>query len=462
MQNTQIPIGLAFRSADRIVAVRKSEIMGKSIRHSIVGPTAGKYKYEIREIVALANELQDMGLSIIWENIGDPIHKGELLPEWMKETVVNLVRDDDTWGYTATQGDLDTRKFLCQLTNKRGGVRVRPEDILFFNGLGDAVARMFGSMKREARIIGPSPAYPTHSSAESAHSGYEHVTYELMYNNEWDPNLEEIENKIKYNDTIAGILVINPGNPTGAVYKRETLEKIVDIARRYGVMVIADEIYQAITYNGAQTTLLSDVIEEVPGIALKGVSKEFPWPGGRCGWFEVYNQHTDRSFREYIDSIVHAKMLEVCSTSLPQLAIPLIMGDERYPAHLESRRKKFEARTNEAVEILEKVKGISVVRPQGAFYMAVVFESGVLTDKQTLNIRDNKIQAFVEKQLDNLELDKRFVYYLLAAKGICVVPLTGFCYSRFGFRITMLECDDSKRVQTWHTIADAISEYISS
>ncbi|MBN2529203.1 MAG: pyridoxal phosphate-dependent aminotransferase [Deltaproteobacteria bacterium] len=436
--------------------------MGKSIRHSIVGPTAGKFKYEIREIVALANELRAMGLDIIFENIGDPIHKGEMLPDWMKEIVVDLVRDDDTWGYTATQGDLETRKFLCARTNARGGVHIRPEDIIFFNGLGDAVARMFGSMKREARIIGPSPAYPTHSSAESAHSGYDHVTYDLMPDDNWNPNLEEIEKKIKYNDTIAGILVINPGNPTGAVYSRQTMETIVDIARRYGVMVIADEIYQEITYNGAHSTALGDIIEEVPGISLKGISKEFPWPGGRCGWFEVYNQHTDRSFREYIDSIVHAKMLEVCSTSLPQRAIPLIMGDQRYPAHLERRRRMFEARTNEACDIFSKVRGIRVIRPQGAFYMSVVFEDGVLNDKQTLRIRDSKVQAFIETRLANLELDKRFVYYLLAARGICVVPLTGFCCTTYGFRITTLECDDEKRVHTWNTIADAIDEYLNS
>ena len=436
--------------------------MGKSIRHSIVGPAAGKFKYEIREIVALANELKDMGIEITFENIGDPIHKGELLPEWMKEIVSNLVRDDETWGYTATQGDLPTRKFLCERTNLRKGVRVRPEDIIFFNGLGDAVARMFGSMKREARIIGPSPAYPTHSSAESAHSGYEHETYRLLPNNNWNPDLDEIEKKVRYNDTIAGILVINPGNPTGAVYNRDMMLKIVDIARRYGVMVIADEIYQEITYNGAESTLLSDVIEEVPGIALKGISKEFPWPGGRCGWFEVYNQHTDRSFREYIDSIIHAKMLEVCSTSLPQRAIPLIMGDDRYPAHLERRRRLFEARTNEACEIFNQVKGIKVIRPRGAFYMAVVFEEGVLNDKQRLIIRDSKVQAFIESRLGDLELDKRFVYYLLAARGVCVVPLTGFCCTTPGFRITTLECDDKKRVKTWHTIADAITEYLNS
>ena len=106
---------------------------------------------------------------------------------------------------------------------------ISDDDIVFFNGLGDAVAKIFGFLKREARIIGPSPAYSTHSSAEAAHSGYSHLTYELDPDNGWMPDLEDIENKIKYNDAIAGILIINPDNPTGAVYPRKILEQIVDI-----------------------------------------------------------------------------------------------------------------------------------------------------------------------------------------------------------------------------------------
>jgi aspartate/methionine/tyrosine aminotransferase len=346
--------------------------------------------------------------------------------------------------------------------NKRGGVQITADDIVFFNGLGDAVARLFGAMKREARVIGPSPAYPTHSSAEAAHSGYDHVTYGLRYEDNWSPDLAELENKVKYNDTIAGILIINPGNPTGAVYSRDTIERIVDIARRYGLMVIADEIYSNITYNGATMTCLSDVIAEVPGISLKGISKEYPWPGGRSGWIEVYNQPADRSFSEYVTSIVQAKMLEVCSTSLPQRSIPLVMGDPRYEGHLENRRRIFEARTNEAVAIFEKVPGISVVRPRGAFYMSIVFNPGVLRPDQTLPIDNPDIRAFVEARLSGLELDKRFAYYLLAARGICVVPLTGFCCPLHGFRITTLECDDEKRVGTWHRIAQAITDYVNS
>jgi aspartate/methionine/tyrosine aminotransferase len=209
-------------------------------------------------------------------------------------------------------------------------------------------------------------------------------------------------------------------------------------------------------------TLLSDVIEEVPGIALKGISKEFPWPGGRCGWMEVYNRHADKSFEEYIASIVNAKMLEVCSTSLPQLAIPKVMGDPRYKEHLLNRCTVFESRTNEAVEIFKKVDGVSVMRPQGAFYMTVVFNPDVLNGRQSLPIDNPEIKEYITPLLDGLEFDKRFAYYLLASKGICVVPLTGFYCKRPGFRITTLECNDKKRVATWNTIAEAIRQYINS
>ena len=297
------------------------------MRRDIVHVGSGQLTYEIREIVAVANELAEMGVDITWENIGDPIHKGETLPAWIKEIVQGLVEKDATWGYVATPGVPDTREFLAKLTNSRGGYQVTADDILFFNGLGDAVAKIFGFLKREARILGPSPAYSTHSSAEAAHSGYEHLTYELDPANHWMPDLADIENKVKYNDSIAGILLINPDNPTGAVYPKEVLEAIVDIAKRYRLFLICDEIYGNIVYNPEETCPLSDIIGDVPGMALRGISKEYPWPGSRCGWIEVYNQDKFPMFATYIKTIRDAKMLEVCSTSLPQYSIPLVMGD---------------------------------------------------------------------------------------------------------------------------------------
>lgn len=418
--------------------------------------------YEIRAIVAVANELKKLGVEITWENIGDPVQKGEKIPQWIKDIVIQLVSEDKTYGYVATQGVPETRKFLADQVNKRGGYQISPDDIIFFNGLGDAVSTIFSLLKREARVIGPSPAYSTHSSAEAAHSGYDHLTYDLDPENNWLPDLNDIENKIKYNDSIAGMLIINPDNPTGSVYPRPFLEKIVEIAKRYELFLICDEIYANIVYNGAETVNLSEIIGGVPGMAMRGISKEFPWPGSRCGWIEVFNQESNPEFKNYIKSLINAKMLEVCSTSLPQYAIPLIMGNPNYQAHLKMRRERYEYRAYEACEIFSKVNGIRVVKPQGAFYMSIVFKDAVLNAQQTLPIENIAVEKYIVDKVSGVEVDKRFVYYLLGATGICVVPLTGFCCTRKGFRITLLEADDEKRKWTWNTIAENINKYVTS
>ena len=153
---------------------------------------------------------------------------------------------------------------------------------------------------------------------------------------------------MRYNPSIAGILLINPDNPTGVVYSRSTLESVVEIARQFDLFVMCDEVYINITYNGARAVHLSDVIGEVCGLSLKGISKEIPWPESRCGWIEFYNQDVDPIFARFAKSLVDAKMLEVCSTTLPQRAIPRIMGDARYAAHLAGRAAEFPRRATAA------------------------------------------------------------------------------------------------------------------
>lgn len=433
-----------------------------NLRRNILHDGSGQLTYEIREIVAFANKIQDLGVPITWENIGDPIQKGEKLPGWIKEIVIDLVEDDSSYSYSTTQGNPETRKFLAKQVNQRGGCQVSSDEIIFFNGLGDAVGKIFGYLKREARVIGPSPAYSTHSSAEAAHSGYKHLTYKLDPDNNWMPDVEDLRKKVKYNDSIAGMLLINPDNPTGAVYPPEILEEMVAIAREHRLFMICDEIYANIIYNGSDTASLSEVIGDVPGMALRGISKEYPWPGARCGWIEVYNQDKYPAFKTYIETLINAKMLEVSSTNLPQLSIPLVMGDPRYQDHLERRKNMFSQRADEAYQIFSKVDGVQVIKPQGAFYMTVLFEDGVLNEQQKLNIEEPKIRELVESNVQDVTLDKRFVYYLLGATGICVVPLSGFASNKNGFRLTLLETDDETRIKTWNIIAGNIERYLAS
>jgi alanine-synthesizing transaminase len=432
------------------------------IRRNIVHEGTAYLTYEIREMVEVANHLKSLGMEITWENIGDPVNKGEKLPEWIKEIVRNLVLEDHTYAYVATQGIPETRQFLAEQVNRLGGCQITADDVLFYNGLGDAVARIFGLLRHDARVIGPSPGYSTHGSSEAFHAASEHLTYRLDPYNDWHPDINELEQKIRSNNSITGILIINPNNPTGSIYPLSALEQIIRLAQKYHLFVMCDEIYTHIIYEDKQTARLCEKIGTCPGMALRGISKEYPWPGSRCGWIEIYNQDRHPVFQKYVQSLISAKRLEVCSTSLPQYSIPLIMGDPRYPEHLEKRRTLFEKRTHEAFEIFSRVEGIAVNKAKGAFYMSILFEPGRLNNKQCLQIENNKVKTYIEKMIPRVAPDKRFVYYLLAATGICVVPLTGFFCDKLGFRVTLLECNDEKRRWTWETIARCITEYLAS
>jgi aspartate/methionine/tyrosine aminotransferase len=311
-------------------------------------------------------------------------------------------------------------------------------------------------------VIGPSPAYSTHSSAEAAHAGVDPLMYKLDPENNWYPDLNDLRSKIIDDHSISGILIINPNNPTGTVYPYETMNGIVKIAEEYDLFIVCDEVYSEITYNGKVSTPLSDIVNDVCGISMRGISKELPWPGARCGWIEVYNKDKDPMFEKYIETVVHAKMLEVCSTTLPQKVIPSVLSDPRYKEYHTNRNKQYEVRSKFAYDALREIDGVIVNQTDGAFYMTVAFENGVLNDKQRLELSDNKIKDYIEEITDGVAHDKRFVYYLLGATGICVVPLTGFSCDLYGFRVTLLETDTEKFEWIFTTIAENIKVYLNS
>jgi alanine-synthesizing transaminase len=430
------------------------------MRANLVSPSSSQLSYAIREIVGFAELVRHHGVDVTWENIGDPIAKGERVAPWIRDIVHEVVELQDSWGYCPTEGFLEAREALAEHVNNRPGARVTASDIIFFNGVADAVSKVYGFLSPHARIIGPSPAYSTHSSAESAHCALPHLTYDLDPENGWMPDLADLRRKIEAYPSVAGILIINPNNPTGAVYPPEILEEMVALAREFGLFLIADEIYIHMVFPGVPTVHLSEVATEVPAIVMRGISKELPWPGSRCGWIEVLNRSADQNFSAYVDSVIAAKRLEVCSTSGPQLTVPRIFGDPRYAGHLEARARVFAARADEAWEALRDVPGLKVNRAQGAFYMTALFEHGALDGVNRLPIADSGLRELVEQHSVGAAPDARFVYHLLASTGICVVPLTGFYTPRPGFRFTLLETDDAKRAWIFRTLAEAAATYV--
>ncbi|MFA5841423.1 MAG: pyridoxal phosphate-dependent aminotransferase [Candidatus Paceibacterota bacterium] len=436
------------------------------MRNNIVHPGADELTYEIREIVDFGNELEKQGVKMVWENIGDPVAKGEKLPPWMRGIIKRIMDEDDkVFGYSPTSGLLETRIFLANQRKKETGIDITPDDILFFNGLGDAISKVYTYLNGHTRVIGPSPAYPTHSSAEAAHSGSHHITYELNPRRNWLPDLEELRNKVKFNPNISGILIINPDNPTGMIYPKRVLEEIVSIAREFDLFIVCDEIYSNLHYGGEKMVPLASVIGEVPAIVMRGLSKEVPWPGARCGWIEMYNKDRDPFFARYTKTLLDAKRLEVCSTTLPQRALPLIFSHPEFGGYVAGRNSNYEKRANIAYDIFRSVSGIIAPKPAGAFYMTVVFEDGALNGRQTLQIPEDKVRETVlgkTNKLDGKGFDKRFAYYLMGATGICVVPLSGFNSELPGFRLTLLEPDEKVFEDTMKIIAKSIKEYLNS
>ena len=418
--------------------------------------------YPIREVVLIGKELEKLGnFSMTWENIGDPVSAGEKVPKWMHDVVQEQVASDKSFAYTETQGAITAREYV--LENFSDKKKCTVNDILFFNGLGEAINKVMNNLPKETRVLVPSPTYPSHATAESMHAGCSFISYGLDPENNWEPNVEEIENKIKYNDHVVAILVINPNNPTGSVYNKDTLEKVVAIAKKYDCFVIFDEIYHHMVFDGVKTTLLHEIIDDVPGISMKGISKDIPWPGSRCGWIEVYNAERDKDFKAFIEIILLNKMLEVCSTTLPQIVLPHLYEHPEYPAYLQSRIDKYQKRADEAYDFFSQFSQVRVNKPKGVFYLVV----------ELLDCPRNTLESYnkeVRLRLDQLEsspeclannTDFQFSYELMGSQGVCVVPLSGFGSTINGFRMTLLQEDDAIFTQTLEKIGLAVTEYYS-
>lgn len=419
------------------------------MRINIVHPGAGELRYEIRGIVKFAQKLARAGVDITWENIGDPVAKGEQIPEWIKDIIADEVKNDDqSYAYSPTKGLLKARQYLSKTRSEETNTELKSDHIIFFNGLGDAVTKVYAWLHPRARVLGPNPAYPTHSSLEGAHGGSRQLAYKLLPDNGWLPDMEDVRKQVAYNPSICALLIINPDNPTGVVYPREVLEEFVNIAKEYNLFLIADEIYANLAFEDSGFVSIAQLAQGTPTMIMRGLSKEIPWPGGRCGWLEFYNVEADPYFARYVQSIEEAKMNEVCSTTLPQAVLPTILSDERYPQHLAKRRAQYAKRAKEAVEVLGAQDAFEVVIPKGAFYLPVTFSDAFLQKPFSLPAANPEAQRLLDAELANIpeaDFDKRFCYQLMASTGICTVPLTtGFNSYVPGFRMTLLEADDAK------------------
>ena len=437
------------------------------MRRNITNNKAAFLKYEIREIVDVVQKLKEIDprFQAVGENIGDPIAKGWRVPRFLKEILVEEIRheEDTAFGYAHSRGNPQVRKWVVELSKKLCPMSTLDyEYVLFTNGLGAAIASLYQMMPGGARYLEPSPTYPSHASMESFNAGEEPLFYKLNPHNHWEPDLDHMESQIKAHPEVAGVVVISPNNPTGAVYSRGTLESIVRLAEKYGLMILADEIYFRMVYNGHTFVHLTELAQgRVPLIVMRGVSKDVPWPGGRSGWIEFHNVDLDESYRNYCEGVKKRVLLEVCSVHLPQAVLPRFYDHPEFPEWNRKYNAELERNGNTIAEILGSVDGLMVNRPNGAFYVMPLFREGLLNEQQTLPIGNAEARRYIEEEVarPGTAPDKRFAYYLLASTGICVVPATGFYSAHQGFRVTTLERNPQKLRDTYTQLAAAIRTY---
>lgn len=440
------------------------------MRNPLSNPKASLLKYAIREIVDVAQKLGeiDPNFKFVSENIGDPIPKGWPVPAFLKEAIISEVQKpcDKVFGYSHSRGLPETRKWVVNYAKRFSpSSTLDYEYVLFVSGLGAGISALYHMLPEGARIIQPTPSYPTHASMESFSANAEPIVYKLDPDNDWQPDLNDLEAQIKAHPEVTAILVINPNNPTGAVYSEETLESIVKLAEKYHLMIISDEVYFRMVYNGYEYAQITEIAQNrVPLIVMRGVSKDVPWPGGRCGWLEFHNVNLDPDYRAYAEGVKKRVLMEVCSVTLPQSILAKIYDNPEFDTWNKHYNAELEKNGNYIAEVLGKTKGLKVNRTNGAFYMMPLFEEGILNDKQTLPIANEQARKYIEQEVakPGFALDKRFTYYLLAATGICVVPASGFFSPYNGFRLTTLDRDDTRRKDTYSRLSKAIEQYIAS
>lgn len=440
------------------------------MRNPLANPQVTLLKYGIREIVDMAQKLSEMdkNFHFISENIGDPIAKSWTVPPFLKHIITEEVErpGDKVFGYSHSRGLPSARKWVVEYSKRFSpSSKLDYEYVVFVSGLGAGISALYHMLPRGSRVIQPIPSYPTHASMESFSAQAESIGYKLDPDHDWEPDVNDMESQIKRHPGITAILVINPNNPTGAVYRQETLEKIVHLAEKYQLMIISDEVYFRMVYNGYHYAQITEIAKNrVPLIVLRGISKDVPWPGGRCGWIEFHNTDRDSDYKEYAEAVKKRVLMEVCSVSLPQFILSKIYDHPDFNSWLSAYNKELETNGNAIADVLAHTKGMKVNRTNGAFYMMPLFQDGVLNNRQTLPIANESVRTFIEQAVNKpgFPLDQRFTYYLLAATGICVVPASGFFSPHYGFRLTTLDRDELRRKDTYQRMSEAVETYLKS
>lgn len=355
--------------------------------------------YEIRgPAMKEADRMEEEGHRIIKLNIGNPAPFGFEAPEEILRDVIHNL--PTAQGYCDSKGLYPARKAVMQYYQSQGILDVQIDDIYIGNGVSELVVMgLQGLLDNGDEVLVPAPDYPLWTAAVSL-SGGTPVHYRCDEGADWYPDLDDIRRKIS--PRTRAIVVVNPNNPTGAVYSRELLEGIVAIARSNDLVVFADEIYDKILYDGAQHVPLASLAEDLLIITLNGLSKTYRVAGFRSGWMLVSG--AKHRAGDYIEGLDILASMRLCANVPSQHAIQTALGGYQSITEFIVPGGRLHEQRELAWTMLNDIPGVSCVKPMGALYLFPKLD----------------VKRF------NLTSDNRFTLDLLRQEKILVVQGTGF------------------------------------
>jgi len=382
-------------------------------------------RYAIRDLAVLADEVARQGRQILPLNIGDPLQFDFRTPAHLVEAVAKAMRDGLD-GYAPSLGVAEAVA-AARAEAERKGIR-NIQSVFMTAGVSEAVDVCLAALLDPGEnVLTPSPEYPLYS-AVLAKIGAPLNPYPLEEANGWEPDLEHLASRI-FSGTRA-LVVINPNNPTGAVYSRRTLEAIAELARQNNLLIFADEIYDKLILDADRPhTSLAALAPDVPVVTFNGLSKAYLAPGWRVGWAVVSGPAA--ALKPYVEGVCKLLRARLCSNHPQQYAVrPALEGPQD---HLEEVRQKLRRRRDLTVEWCGATPRVSCAKPLGAFY------------------------AF--PRLEIPENDEEFVRHLLLEKQVLVVHGSGFgeAPGTRHFRIVFLP-DEPTLERAYRGIAEFLRE----
>ncbi len=364
--------------------------------------------YAIRDITKLAEERKKSGGDLFYLNIGDPILFDFVTPRHLIDATYQAMLDNHT-GYSASEGVPEAIEAVSHEVKNSG---IEPYEILITTGASEAIDFALSALVNKGEnVLVPSPGYPLYNALLSRLIGVARP-YLLDEDNGWQPDVAHMESQI--DEKTRAIVIINPNNPTGAVYREETLRQIIAVARRHNLVILSDEIYNKLILNGQRHISIASLDRELPVVTFNGLSKSYLAPGFRIGWAVVSGaSELVEDYTEAMKKLVRARL---CTSHPKQFAIPIALNGNQ--AHIKETIKKLQRRRDLTVERLNAIPNISCQRPNGAFY------------------------AFPRIDLD-ID-DESFVKGLIRETGVIVVHGSGFgsLPKTPHFRVTFLPSED--------------------